>query len=198
MRKLYFAAAMALAVSAPASAGFFDFTLAPYLGFGAGQSNADLACPAGASCDDTGTIGKFYAGLEVNEYISMQLGYVDMGKFEYSGAQVGSREIKGMTAELVGTYSINPSFKLLATGGFGILDTKVHLTTPNSDVGDNDLEWKFGVGAQYNITQAAGLRVEWERYHKVGSPYQTTGSGVVIGTGENDVDLVTAGLVYKF
>jgi OOP family OmpA-OmpF porin len=200
MRKLQLAAALAsaLALSAPASAGFFDFTLAPYVGFGIGQSKADLSCSAGISCDDTSTIGKAYIGLEMNEYISMEVGYIDMGTFKYSGVKSGTREVHGMLVNVLGTYSINPSFKLLGSAGFGILDTKLHGTIAGSsgDVGDNDLEWTIGVGAQYNITQALGVRAQLERYHKVGSPLLTNGNP--IGTGQVDIDLLTAGLVYKF
>ena len=197
MRKIHFAAAMAsaLALSNPASAGFFDFTLAPYLGASAGQASADISCPAGTSCDDKDTAWRVYGGLEVNEFISMEVGYIDLGKVGYSGAKTGSRETNGMTLHLVGTYALNPSFTLMARGGMNILNTEVNGTiagTPNGNTGDTDVVWSAGLGAQYNFTQSVGLRMEWERYFKTGSP---AANG---GTGEADVDLLSAGVVYKF
>ena len=45
---------------------------------------------------------------------------------------------------------------------------------------------------QYNFTKSVGLRVEWERYFEVGS------SNFNGGTGEADVDLISAGVVFKF
>lgn len=197
MRKIHFAAAMAsaLALSSPASAGFFDFTLAPYLGASAGQASADISCPAGTSCDDKDTAWRVYGGLEVNEFISMEVGYIDLGKVGYSGAKTGSRETNGMTLHLVGTYALNPSFTLMARGGMNILNTEVNGTiagTPNGNTGDTDVVWSAGLGAQYNFTQSVGLRMEWERYFKTGSP---AANG---GTGEADVDLLSAGVVYKF
>lgn len=197
MRKIHFAAAMAsaLALSNPASAGFFDFTLAPYLGASAGQATADISCPAGTSCDDKDTAWRVYGGLEVNEFISMEVGYIDLGKVGYSGAKTGSRETNGMTLHLVGTYALNPSFTLIARGGMNILNTEVNGTiagTPNNNTGDTDVVWSAGLGAQYNFTQAVGLRMEWERYFKTGSP---AANG---GTGEANVDLLSAGVVYKF
>ncbi|MEQ1591954.1 MAG: outer membrane beta-barrel protein [Thiobacillaceae bacterium] len=192
MRKMHLVAAItsALVLSTPATAGFFDLTLAPYVGASIGQSTADITCQAATSCDDSSLAGKIYGGLEVNEYISMELGYANLGTFDYTGATVGSREAKGLTVQVVGTYVLNPSVTLIGKGGFGILNTKVHQTTPVLDVGDNDLEWSMGLGGQYNFTKSVGLRLEWERYHKVGSPAP--------GTGEVNIDMFTTGLVYKF
>ena len=197
MRKIHLAAAMAsaLALSNPASAGFFDFTLAPYLGASAGQATADISCPAGTSCDDKDTAWKVYGGLEVNEFISMEVGYIDLGKVGYSGAKTGSRETKGMLLQLVGTYALNPSVTLIGRGGMNFLSTDVNGTiagTPNNNASDTDVVWSAGLGAQYNFTQSVGLRMEWERYFKTGSP---AANG---GTGEANVDLLSAGVVYKF
>ena len=197
MRNMHLAAAMvsALALSTPATAGFFDFTLAPYLGANVGQSTADISCPAGISCDDKDTAWQVYGGLEVNEYISMEVGYIDLGKVGYTGAKVGSRETNGMTLQLVGTYALNPSFTLIGRGGMNILNTEVNGTiagTPTNNTGDTDVVWSLGLGGQYNFTKSVGLRVQWERYFKTGSP---AANG---GTGEADVDLLSAGMVYKF
>jgi OOP family OmpA-OmpF porin len=184
--------ASALSLSTPASAGFFDFTLAPYLGASAGQATVDVSCTAGTSCDDTDLAWKVYGGLEVNEYISMEVGYADFGKVKYSGATTGTRESNGMTVQLVGTYVLNPSVTLIGKGGFGILGTRVNGTVVTSGhEADTDLEWMLGLGAQYNFTESVGLRMEWERYFEVGSPSVTS-------TREADVDLITAGLVFKF
>lgn len=187
--------AAALVLSTPASAGFFDFTLRPYLGASLGQSDSDISCPAGTTCDDKDTAWKVYGGLEVNEYISMEAGYVDLGKVGYSGAKTGSRETKGMLLQLVGTYALNPSFTLIGRGGMNILGTDVNGTiagTPNNNSSDTDVVWSLGLGGQYNFTQSAGLRVEWERYFKAGGRADNG------GTGQANVDLLSAGLVYKF
>ena len=89
MKTMFVAAAMAsaLSLSTPATAGFFDLTLAPYLGGSLGQATSDITCTAGTACDDTGNAWKIFGGLEVNEYISMEVGYVDMGEVKYTGTQ---------------------------------------------------------------------------------------------------------------
>ncbi|MBN8763096.1 MAG: hypothetical protein BGP20_11220 [Thiobacillus sp. 63-78] len=193
MRTIRFAAAIAsaMALSTPASAGFFDFTLAPYLGASAGQSNTD-SCITG-TCDKTDTAWKAYGGLEVNEYISMEAGYVDLGTVDYS-APAGTRDTHGVIVQLLGTYALNPSFTLLARGGMNFLKTDVKgaVAGASGRAEDTDIVWSAGVGAQYNFTKAVGLRVEWERYFEAGSPAFNG------GTGEADVDLISAGVVYKF
>jgi OOP family OmpA-OmpF porin len=191
MRTLHFAAAMAsaLALSTPATAGFFDFTLAPYVGASAGQSTTD-SCITG-TCDDSDTAWKVYGGLEMNEYISMEVGYVDLGTVKYS-APTGTRDTNGMTIQLVGTYALNPSFTLIGRGGMNILNTEVNgaiAGTPVNNAGDTDVSWSLGLGAQYNFTKSVGLRMEWERYFEVGDPHST---------GEADIDLLSAGVVFKF
>jgi OOP family OmpA-OmpF porin len=198
MRTTRLAAVMAaaLSLSAPASAGFFDLTLAPYLGANVGQSSSDISCPVGVSCDDSDTAWKIYGGLEVNEFISMEVGYIDLGEVTYSGtAETGTRETNGMIMAMVGTYAISPSFVLSGRGGLNILNTEVNGTiagTPTLNTGDTDVVWSFGVGAQYNVTPSVGLRLDWERFFEAGS------SDFNGGTGEADIDLISAGVVYKF
>lgn len=195
MRKLQLvtaAMASALVFSTSATAGFFDLTFKPYIGVNLGQSTTD-SCITG-KCDDTDTAGKIYGGFEFNEYMAMEVGYVDLGTVDYS-APAGTRETHGMTIQMLGTLSLNPSFTLLARGGLNILNTEVNgavAGTPNGNTGDTDVSWSAGLGAQYNITQAAGLRLEWERFFETGSSINNG------GTGEADIDLVSVGFVYKF
>lgn len=194
MKTMYLAAAMAsaLTLSTPASAGFFDLTLAPYVGASAGKSDADISCPAATSCDNKDTAWKVYGGMEVNEYLSMEVGYANLGTTTYSGARQGTRETHGMTVQLVGTYALNPNFTLIGKGGFGIINTEVNGTiagTPNNNAGDTDLEWSVGMGAQYNFTKTVGLRAEWERYFNVGDSDSTR---------ESTIDMITAGVIFKF
>lgn len=194
MRKLQLvtaAMASALVFSTPATAGFFDLTFKPYIGVNLGQSTTD-SCITG-TCDDTDTAGKIYGGFEFNEYMAMEVGYVDLGTVDYS-APAGTRETHGMTIQMLGTLSLNPSFTLLARGGLNILNTEVNgaIAGPSGNTGDTDVSWSAGVGAQYNITPAAGLRLEWERFFETGSSINNG------GTGEADIDLISVGLVYKF
>jgi OmpA-OmpF porin, OOP family len=197
MKTRYVAAAMAsaLALSTPASAGFFDLTLAPYLGASVGQAQADITCTAGTSCDDKDTAWRLFGGMEVNEYISMEVGYIDFGEATYTDLGEGSsgiRDTNGVTVNVVGTYVVSPSITLFGKGGMNFLGTSVKGTVVTSgSESDTDVEWSLGLGAQYNFTPTIGLRMEWERFFEVGSPDPTS-------TREADIDLISAGLVFKF
>jgi OOP family OmpA-OmpF porin len=190
MKTIYVAAAMAsaLSLSTPATAGFFDFTLAPFVGASIGQSTFDLPCSAGGTCDDTDTAWKIYGGLEVNEFIQMEVGYADLGKTKFSDGSSTTAEINGMTMQVVGTFAINPSFSLIGRGGMNFLNLEINDTDGGND-GDTDVAWSLGLGAQYNLSKSVGLRAEWERYFKVGDEDTT---------GEIDIDLISASVVYTF
>jgi OOP family OmpA-OmpF porin len=196
MRKMRFAAvASALILSTPATAGFFDLTLAPFVGASYGLATSDIDCSAGVSCDDTDSAWRIFGGLEINEFMAMEVGYIDLGEVQYGGADSGSRETNGMTMTLLGTYYFTPSFSLIARGGLNFLNTEVNGTiagTPVDNSGDTDVVWSFGLGAQYYLTPAVGVRLEWESFFEAGS------SDFNGGTGEADIDLISASLVYKF
>lgn len=191
MKTTYLAAAVAsaLSLSTPATAGFFDLTLAPFIGASAGQATFDTSCGAGETCDDTDTAWKIYGGLEVNEYIQMEVGYADLGEAKFSdAASSATAEVNGMTVQVVGTFAINPSFSLIGRGGMNFLNLEVNDTVEGNE-GDTDVAWSLGLGAQYNLSKSVGLRAEWERYFKVGDEDTT---------GEMDVDLISASVVYTF
>jgi opacity protein-like surface antigen len=78
-------------------------------------------------------------------------------------------------------------------GGCGVKGT---IAAPSVSVADTDLEWTLGLGGQYNFTKSVGMRVEWERFFNVGSSPSNATAGQT--TGEADIDLISAGLVYKF
>ncbi len=194
MKTMFAAAAMAsaLSFSVPATAGFFDLTLAPFAGASVGQASFDISCPTGLSCDEKDTAYKIYGGLEVNEYISMEVGYVNLGEAEVTDTTSSTASAHGMMMQIVGTYALNPSVTLIARGGMNVLNYEIDgplAGTPNNNEGDTDVAWSLGLGAQYNLTKSMGLRMEWERYFKVGDADTT---------GESDIDLITAGIVFKF
>ena len=96
--------------------------------------------------------------------------------------------------QLLGTYALNPSLTLLVRSGMNFLKTEVSgaVAGASGNAEDTGVVWSLGLGAQYNFTQSMGLCMEWERYFEAGSPAFNG------GTGEADVDLISAGLVFKF
>jgi OOP family OmpA-OmpF porin len=179
------AALSTLSLAAPASAGFFDFTLLPYAVASVGLAQHENGCGGGPGCDDSDVGYRVGVGLEVNEYMGMEFAYVDLGK---STGSAGSYEVNGVAMHFPLTYKLNDQFTLMGRAGFGILHSDF-----KPDVGqvveDTDFEWSLGVGMQYSFSKTFAARVEFERYFSVGD------QDVVE---EEDIDLFSVGLAYKF
>ncbi|HET7793331.1 MAG TPA: porin family protein [Rhizobacter sp.] len=105
--------------------------------------------------DTRKTGGKLYGGYQFSPYFSMELGLVDLGKFDSS---VGSIKANGAFLDAVGTLPFAPKWSGLARAGgfYGQLDNGAH--------DDSGTSWKLGVGVQYDLTPNAALRAEYERY----------------------------------
>jgi hypothetical protein len=106
----------------------------------------------------SGTPLKIFAALN-NEYVSMEVGYAELGTVGYGSA--GSRETNGMIMQAIGTYALNPSFTLIGRGGMNILNTEVNGTvagTPNGNTGDTDVVWSVG-WCPVQRHQTVGLRM---------------------------------------
>jgi OOP family OmpA-OmpF porin len=145
-----------------------------YVGGSIGQSkvkNGDFP-----GLDGTKASGKLYAGYDFSRNFALELGYVDLGDFGFTG---GSVRAKGMFLDAVGTFPITPQWAVLARAGAfkGKLDTGTASDTGNS--------WKAGLGVQYNLTQNASIRTEYERYrfNVLGNP---------------TADVLTVGVNYRF
>jgi hypothetical protein len=53
----------------------------------------------------------------------------------------------------------------------------------------DEANFKLGAGLQYRLSPKATLRVEWERFYRVGEPGTT---------GELEIELISGGLVLRF
>jgi OmpA-OmpF porin, OOP family len=105
--------------------------------------------------DTSKTGGKIYGGYEFTPYFALELGLVDMGRFDHDG---GSIKADGVFLDAVGKLPFAPNWSGLARiGGFeGQLDSGARE--------DTGLSFKFGLGVQYDLTPDAAIRAEYERY----------------------------------
>lgn len=169
---------------------------------------ADLFDP-GFSCssDDTDTGWKVFIGNQFNKNAAIEFGYVDLGKFttNVSGnvtvpptiamTASGDAEPKGFNLSLVGSLPVSNEFSLLGRIGLFHWDLDVSASasgggfSASASDSASGTDLTFGVGAQYDFSKTAGVRVEWERFQDVGDENTT---------GQSDVDLLSLSLVFKF
>lgn len=187
-----------------------------YLGAGIGQSKAqdpgscsDLALifDPGYTCsiDDTDTSFNLFAGYQFMPYVSGELGYIDLGKFNIAAAGTslgtplevsGDIKAKGWTLSVVGTYPIQPNFLLLGRLGIFRWDADLGVSVYSGGVfigsaseSASGTDPLYGVGVQWNVNKQFGVRGEWTRYSNVGD--QNT-------TGQSDVDNLSISVLYNF
>jgi OOP family OmpA-OmpF porin len=163
---------------------------------------AGFATGAVTSTDESGTAFKLFGGYRFNRHVALEGGYFDLGSFSFvatttgpAGSLVGTSKPRGVNFDAVGTLPIAGNFSALGRIGALSVDPNDSYTgsgsvgigfNPNSG-GKSGLSYKFGVGFQYDFTKSLGLRGEVERY-RVDDSFSS----------RHDVDVYSAGLVFKF
>jgi len=131
--------------------------------------------------DSSNTGGKVYGGYEFTPNAALELGYADLGKFKFNG---GSYKASGPYLDAVGKFPFAPGWSGLARAGLfqGKLERELPLGTDD----ENGTGYKVGLGVQYDLTQNASVRTEYERYR------------LKAFSSKPDTDLLSVGLNYKF
>ena len=142
---------------------------------------------------------KIFGGYQFNRYIAVEGGYFDLGRFGFnattvpSGSLSGEIKVRGINLDLVGTLPLGEKLSVFGRVGANYAEASdrfsgtgaVTVLNPNPNKRDTNL--KVGLGVQYALTDALGLRGEVERYR----------IDDAVGN-KGDVDLVSVGLVYRF
>lgn len=199
--------------SAGASRLDFDFT---------GQvrtlSTGILPVTRASLTDKEGNAYKLTLGYQALSWLAVELDYVDLGKFansyEFSGlgryTRQGRYELDGVNVSAVMTHKIDDRFSL--HGRVGAFRSNYRY----SETGENfpafqpsteppihrfvapdlkDTSFSFGFGGQYKVNANLGVRLEWDRYARIGNPVDNNENS----NGKFDnVDLFTVGLVWRF
>lgn len=173
-----------------------------------------------SSTDRTDTAYKIAVGLQANQYVALELQYIDLGESSYKVRDSGSyssggswqengklkSETSGFGANVVGTYPIE-DFTLFAKAGLHYLKTKGSYKYSDIDTDwGNEYEsgsktvrkWtpSFGVGASYNITPEFAVVAEYERYKGVADKKVTIDDEK--HSFKHDIDFASVGLRYNF
>jgi len=183
-----------------------------YGGISVGQSSAKIDdakitsnllgggfASASVSSDDSDNGYKLFGGYRLNRNFALEGGYFDLGKFGYTattvpaGTLTGTIKLRGLNLDVVGIVPINEKFSAFGRIGLNYAEARDSfsgtgsVTVLNPSPSKRDVNYKLGLGIQYDFTPSLGMRVEAERYRiddAVGS--------------KGDIDLVTVGLLYRF
>jgi len=144
---------------------------------------------------------KVFGGYQINQYLSVESGFFDLGKFGYTattaapnaGTVAAKLRLNGLNLDLVGTLPLTEKLSALARVGGTYAQTRDNfittgaLTVANPNPSKRAWNYKFGGGLEYDMIKALSLRVEAERY-RINDALNNRG----------DIDLFSVGLVYRF
>lgn len=168
-------------------------------------ADAGLTTIAASNLDEDDKGFKLQAGYRFNENFAVEGGFVDLGKLHYHAdatspmLAVGGFHVDasasvhafGVNVDALGILPVGAGFSLFAKAGVIAARTETRLSVGIADDNTNatDVKPTFGIGAEYAMTDKLGVRLEFERFSKLGDKNKT---------GEADVDLASIGLVAKF
>lgn len=175
------------------------------------QAEADLLFGPGAATaigksEDSSPAVKLFAGYRFNKYLALEGMFAHLGQFEAklsatdgvdTISESESWKVNGFGGAVVGDLPIGSRFALSARLGLIAAFTQWDWSSTDTMLGFtdklSDSAWDvspfYGVGARFNFSRSFAIRAEYERYSKVGDAKRT---------GEFDLDMITAGVVFTF
>ncbi len=165
-----------------------------YAGGSIGQSKFIDQCAGTITCSDTDTAVKIFGGYQFTENWGAEASYVDFGKFTataFIGVPVNvTAKANGFQLAGTGTIPVNNQFSFFGKAGIflGRLDNSGSVGGTSVSVSGSSTTFSFGVGAKWNIVDRFAVRLEFERFSKVGSD----------ASGTSDIDLISVGASYRF
>ena len=150
-----------------------------YVGASMGAAKARQVCAGATSCDEDETGYRFFAGYQLNKYLSAEGGYQHFSMFGRNGRGIAAN---ALDAVVVGSYPVMDQLSVFGKAGVGF--TKLQ----SAPAGEDTLGLTYGVGAEYAFSKEWGGRAEWQRYNNVG--------GGTLGM-TTDIDVLSVGVVWR-
>jgi OOP family OmpA-OmpF porin len=143
--------------------------------------------------------GKVFGGYQFNNYLAVEGGYFNLGKFGYTATTVpagtlrGDTKIQGVNLDLVGRLPVTDAFSVFGRAGLNYASVRDRFSGTGAVVvqdpspSKREANLKVGLGMEYALNKALSVRGEVERYR----------INDAVGN-HGDVDMVSVGLVYRF
>ena len=147
------------------------------VGQGMYDSSTDDSSSFVGSVDEDVTAWTVGLGVNINEYFSVEAGYVDLDELDYDGLWLGTPdrgkvETDGWEFALVGKLPINQEHNINLLGKVGIFawdsdEKEVFGGVPGPKVSEDGEDLMYGFGIQGRVLKGLDLRLEWNRYTDV-------------------------------
>jgi OOP family OmpA-OmpF porin len=143
--------AAAAALTLLASTAFAAAPTAFYGGLDVGSTKLD-------DFDSTKTSFGGFLGYGFNQFVAVELGYRQLGKFDYYGADVKAKQTH---LSVVGSYPLNAQLDVYGRLGYNHL--RAEASYGGYTVGDKTDTGLYGIGLNYNFTPAIAGRIEAQK-----------------------------------
>jgi len=142
---------------------------------------------------------KIFGGFKLNRNFALEAGYFDLGEFGFkattspTGTLTGKLKLRGLNFDAVGILPLAERFSAFGRIGLQYAQTKDSFagtgSVPVADTSPskNAANFKAGLGVQYDLSEALGLRGELERY-RINDAVGNRG----------DINMASVGLVFQF
>ena len=175
MRKHSLLAVVALAATLfalPASAQW-------YVGAGLGRSHFTEICTVGP-CKTRDTAFDFFAGYQLIRFVGVEAAYDAFGH-----ASVLGTDIKGDASSISGVLTVPLTRRFAIFGKAG----GYHGNLKSASVSQRKNGATFGLGLEYDFDPRAGLRLQYQRFRKLG------GTDIGLST---DIEVYTLQALFRF
>ena len=149
--------------------------------------------------DNRSSGGKVFGGYQLNNYLAVEGGYFNLGKFGYTATTIpvgtlrGDSKMQGLNLDLVGRLPVTESFSVFGRAGVNYASVRDNFSGTGAIVvldpnpSKREANFKLGAGLEYAFNKSLSVRAEVERY-RINDAVGNRG----------DVDMVSVGLVYRF
>jgi hypothetical protein len=193
--------ASAFALAAPLAAYSQAASPGAYVGVGFGRTEAIVyECDALPTCSKKGTAYRFFGGAQLGRNLAIESGYTDLGHVQSSNSGTGFDDKLHVSlgeVTLLGIWPVAEQASLY--GKLGAYYAKTDQTTTTLGVTQVTRTGHgnptFGFGLNYFFTRSIALRLEGQKYMKVGGSYIRQNGQI---DSQSDWTVYTMGVLWKF